>query len=240
MIRGILDLVAIGVLMGPALSAAQGLDALRPPAGDGSPIGALAPAFPPPREPPRPFEPRAPARAPMPRVSHGHEGFYLHLSTGFASAAMRSGASKGIDDGTLVAVAIGGAPIANLIVAGEIWATARAGLTLTGQPLASRSGPAFGPSGIGLNVTYYFMPMNVYVSAVPSLTTLSFDPRGNAGNTQPGRGLKLALGKEWWVSDSWGLGLNLQYAYSSNRYPGDDRARWTTSWYGVAFSATYN
>ena len=48
---------------------------------------------------------------------------------------------------------------------------------------------------------------------------------------------KGAIGKEWWVGDEWGLGLNGQFALSSNE---DEGETWTTTWVGIAFSATFN
>jgi len=53
--------------------------------------------------------------------------------------------------------------------------------------------------------------------------------------------MKLAVGKEWWVSDNWALGLNGQFAFSSNDDSEEAGApNWDTIWFGAAFSATFN
>ena len=56
----------------------------------------------------------------------------------------------------------------------------------------------------------------------------------------PGLGLKLAVGKEWWVSDHWGIGVAGQFFISRNDDPDATTVKLTTLGGGVAFSATYN
>jgi len=52
--------------------------------------------------------------------------------------------------------------------------------------------------------------------------------------------LVLALGKEWWVSDHWGLGVAGHISFSSNQDPVASNNTLTTWAFGAAFSATYN
>ena len=93
-----------------------------------------------------------------------------------------------------------------------------------------------GLSGVGLNVTYY-TPSNFYFSATPSVTVLNVETDDEDYETDAGFGVRVAIGKEWWVGDEWGLGLNGQFALSSNE---DEGETWTTTWVGIAFSATFN
>jgi len=50
-----------------------------------------------------------------------------------------------------------------------------------------------------------------------------------------------ALGKEWWVSEHWGLGLKGEFTVTSNKDSAAANApTWTGYAFGVSFSATYN
>lgn len=170
-----------------------------------------------------------------------HDGFFLQMDLGFGGMASKqdSGSSELEASGGAgeFSIALGGAIRENLILAGQAWAVA------VDEPEIEVNGRDFGTSdatltlsGFGLNVTYY-LPSNFYFSATPSLTTLTVESDGDESETDTGFGLRLAVGKEWWVSDNWGLGLNGQAILSSNDDEGDT---WSTAWVGIAFSATFN
>jgi opacity protein-like surface antigen len=137
---------------------------------------------------------------------------------------------------------LGGAVVENFIIGAHFWGIAVSSPTVevNGQSLGSISDSTLGLSGFGLNLTYYFMPLNLYLSATPSIGVLSAKQGGSSSETENGFALRLAVGKEWWVSDNWGIGLNVQYAHSSNKDKGTNPPTWGSNWFGVAFSATYN
>jgi len=180
----------------------------------------------------------APARAQV----HTHDGFFLRMDLGVGGMASRAdvGPSEVEFSGGAgeFSIAVGGAVAENLILAGHLWgaSTEDPAVKVDGHDIGDANG-TLSLSGLGLNVTYYLMPANVYFSVTPSLTTLSLESRGRTYDTDRGFGLHLAVGKEWWVSDNWGLGLNGQVAVSGNEDAGDT---WTTAWVGIAFSATFN
>jgi hypothetical protein len=82
------------------------------------------------------------------------------------------------------------------------------------------------------------MPSNFYFSVTPAIGVVSLNEGGTTYDTKNGFAIRLAVGKEWWVSDNWGLGLNLQYAHASNE--SKTGVKMSTNWAGLAFSATYN
>ncbi len=84
------------------------------------------------------------------------------------------------------------------------------------------------------------MPVNVYVSVSPSITTLSLSYGGVTESTENGFGMKIGVGKEWWVGDHWGIGVAGQFFFGSNKAKGTIQPTWNTTAGGVAFSATYN
>ncbi|HSN90753.1 MAG TPA: outer membrane beta-barrel protein [Anaeromyxobacteraceae bacterium] len=174
--------------------------------------------------------------------AHQHDGFYLNLDLGFG-AMSSSTTSLGSDlklSGAAgeFSVAAGFALTNNFIIAGQVWGTSVSDPTLEVDGVDLGSADAtLSLTGVGLNLVYYFMPLNLYLSATPSLAMLSLESGGLTYDTENGFGLRFAVGKEWWVSDNWAIGLNGQIAFTSND---DAGSTWTTRWFGVAFSATYD
>lgn len=113
----------------------------------------------------------------------------------------------------------------------------------SGSVLISGAAPPVNDSatvlaGIGPEVTYYFMPANVYVFATLGFTSLAIIPLGqNSASGHGGFGGRIGAGKEWWVSRRWGLGLVGHATESWNSVNGVTYSTWSL---GAAFSATYN
>lgn len=180
-------------------------------------------------------------------LSQTHDGFYLQMDLGFGSAKSDTslGGNTAEVSGTsgVFSIALGGVVAPNFIIGGQLWGVAMSSPTfkVNGNTLQSFNDDAATLSAIGLNLTYYFMPVNIYIQATPSIGTLSTKQAGTTDNFKSGFAIRLAAGKEWWVSDNWGLGLNLQYAHGSNDTKDvNPTLTFATNWFGVAFSATYN
>ncbi len=170
---------------------------------------------------------------------HRHLGFFLHLDTGVgylsSSPSQPSGAPSLSGAALPLSIIIGGAVGEDWILGGDLWGAA-------GPSPGTSTWGATVLSGVGLNVTHYFMPANVFISLSPSFTALMFDNgQGFVDRTQTGFGAKLAVGKEWWVGDHWGLGLALQGFFAANEGHGTSSGTsWKTFGGGFVFSATYN
>ena len=91
-------------------------------------------------------------------------------------------------------------------------------------------------SGVGVGVTYYIMPINIYLSPSIGIGALS-DEAG--GGTDIGFALDLTLGKEWWVGGSWGLGVAGAFGFHSVPQADAD-LRWEGFDLALRFSATLN
>jgi len=75
------------------------------------------------------------------------------------------------------------------------------------------------------------------------ITRLTTTLNGTNGSSEAGFGAKLALGKEWWVSDHWGIGLAGQLTFGSNADQDNGTGNtptWKTITPGLAFSASFN
>ncbi len=179
-----------------------------------------------------------------------HDGFFLRLSTGFGAAnADISDATGSLEiSGTSgdLNIAVGGMVAPNLAVHGTLWGWAMSDpdgkLTISG--FGSGSGTLNGDltmGAIGAGVTYFIMPANFYLSGSLGMGSLD-GTKDMDGKTKAGLALDGTIGKEWWVGDAWGLGLNGGISYFSSE---DDtivgiKENWSGPAFALRFSATFN
>jgi hypothetical protein len=185
------------------------------------------------------------ARAGEPKT---HDGFFLRLSAGggMASTEIESSVASVSIDGTAgdLNIAIGGVITPNLALHGTLWGWALsdpdADITIPG--LGSGSGTLDGDvslGAVGAGATYYFMPANLYVSGSVGMGSLQLDSDQVDGETDSGFVVDLSVGKEWWVGNSWGLGVAGGFSYHSLPDPDIDE-NWSGTSFAVRFSATMN
>lgn len=172
-----------------------------------------------------------------------HDGFFLRLEPGLAYArgttiGDRDETLKGV--GSHLSISIGGALTENLILAGNVFATATSEPDYEERGVDREVGDlTAGFSGVGPQLTWYFMPANVYVSGTAGLGSLTIESDVGDSESVSGFATRLAVGKEWWVSNNWGLGLGGHAVFARTRQE-DGGGRWRTWSFGVTFSATYN
>lgn len=184
-----------------------------------------------------------PAAAGEPRT---HDGFFLRLSAGVGGANTENEFldsdvefSGGSGDGN---IAIGAIVAPNLAIHGTLF-----GWTI-GDPEVDVEGLGSGEvdgdlsmSAFGGGLTYYFMPVNLYLSGSLGAATLSIDGDDDfEGDSDTGIVGEITLGKEWWVGGSWGLGVAGAFGFHS--IPGDDGFDddWSGNHWAIRFSATLN
>jgi hypothetical protein len=162
-----------------------------------------------------------------------HQGFFLRLDLG---GGWSSTSVSGVDlSGGAVGlgIGVGGNVAENVALFGELFDVA-------GSPDSGGRGPpleslVFG--GIGIGVTWYAMPANVFLSGVFGLGTLTTRVNGADAHTNPGPVARFGVGKEWLVSPSWGLGVA---GYLNLGYQRDAVGQsWKSIAPIVAFSATF-
>lgn len=172
--------------------------------------------------------------------SREHDGFFLQLQLGgaFQSLSFRDDAVTVSGSGTGFNVAVGGAPIPNFVIFGELFSQVAFSPSIeqNGWTATTNSDVSLSFTGMGPGVAYYFGPSSFFVSGTLSYVTASFEgPGGKA--TAKGAGVRLGLGKEWWLSDQWGLGLAGNYYVAS---VSDEFSDLTASCFMLSLSATYN
>jgi len=93
-------------------------------------------------------------------------------------------------------------------------------VTLDGQDLGTAENRSVGAMFFGPALTYYIMPVNIYFTGAVGLSWTSVREQDSNGDTvskasDMGLGVNLDIGKEWWVSDNWGLGVAARLWYTA-------------------------
>ena len=188
----------------------------------------------------------APPRDP---TLHRHFGFFLRPDLGVGYMATSEPTGTALGDMTVSGLAgvfgfaIGGAIQENVILAAHVYdgVIVNPTVSLSSGQSATASNASLTMVGIGPEFTYYWMPSNVYFSGTLALTRISLTANGTDTSSNVGFGMRLAVGKEWWVSDHWGLGLAGHATSSWNQDSGGGNQPTLTTWaFAIAFSATYN
>ena len=168
----------------------------------------------------------------------------LGLGGGFASTSASSSRGKLSGGSLFIDMALGGSVTPNLVVYGEI----------VGHSILSPTYEMNGVSttwdsttvdlyGLGPGVAYYFMPLNLYLAGALLMQWVVLGDSNNSDVstrlTNLGVGFNLMVGKEWWVSSDWGLGVAGAFLFGSAKDRYQD-TRWNSSGFAVFLSATYN
>jgi hypothetical protein len=152
---------------------------------------------------------------------------------------------------------IGGAVRPNIIVFSQLTGTNVRGpessFKVGGKQMSLTSDDiSTGTTGFGGGVMYYVAEQGIYVSASALVLSLRLrdetldDTAEGLGSekdevfTNQDFGFQFRVGKEWWVSANWGLGIAAAYTYASLTDAIDEESEWTVNNIGLTFSATYN
>jgi hypothetical protein len=140
---------------------------------------------------------------------------------------------------------IGGAVKENLILFGDV-----GGFALTDPDVESGGSTESGAnlditaSGFGGGLSYYIMPANIFLSASVLASTNALTYQSENYESELGPSFLVSVGKEWWVGNSWGLGVAvlLELGFTRDQRDPTTSAQpdMTTRMFGVAFSATLN
>lgn len=174
---------------------------------------------------------------------YSHDGVLVRLRFGpaYGSVSGEKNASR-LEirgPGLLLDVAVGGAITQNIALHGSF--------VLHGQIDPSIS--MFSASdnmnnnlfGLVGGISYYILPWNIFVSAEAGFARMALEDSGGQtiAGTSPGFLGQTSIGKEWWISSNWGLGISGVFNVGILPGKGDDPL---FTWFGgsLALSATYN
>ena len=182
--------------------------------------------------------------------AHTHDGFFLRLVGG--SMAMGIGTSEEGGSSTGIA-SVGGAFEASVggIVA-ENLALHVDFLSASGEATWAESpeNEVFSRNqdveltAVGIGITRYFMPNNVYLSGSLMSTWLRTPTFDDEDNVEMAIGygglLSVRAGKEWWVGDDWGLGVTGSLFAGAGVFAADDANVLGYGGATIGVSATFN
>jgi hypothetical protein len=176
---------------------------------------------------------------------HDNVFFRIVLAKGLASMSADVGhvQTKITSQPLEYRAAAGYALTENIILFGELVSLDTNSSTATIRGIApNRFDGHLSLTGFGAGATYYWMPLNLYVSAALAAVATTTD--GTLGSTDRGPALDLAFGKEWWVSNTIGVGVSAQLLLArmsekSTTVQGDKPA-WTSTGASLGLSATFN
>jgi hypothetical protein len=182
---------------------------------------------------------------------HRHKGFFLSLSGGpnFSGISADVSGQNKINyagSGPILDLKIGGAIKENLILHATLGTDFMSGPKISSNGESQNTSDNFliGEDFIGGGMTYYLMPSNILLSG--SLGLGNFRRMDTDDNTSvssdKGFGFQLKVGKEWWVSKRWGLGVALSYSkINVKNTPGGGLVELMNSNnFGIHFNATLN
>jgi hypothetical protein len=190
-------------------------------------------------------------------LARTHHGLFLRFSlgpAGFDAESTIAGSKVSVSGGGGgFGLALGAAVTPSLIVYGEVFDDVATGPTVKMNDMTTStagSDVSAGVVGFGPGLAYYF-PSNFFVGGTLAFSQLTVQQRSgvttqNVANSDTGFGVSAMVGKEWWVSDSWGLGIVGQLYVGSipdhvgNLNGGRTDISWTTAGAMLGFSATYN
>ncbi len=173
---------------------------------------------------------------------HVHEGFFLRMTFGLGySRAICSETSDVYFHGLALFTdfAIGGSVTRNLALHVSIFGHS----VLYGKAQPDGQEAILLGYGFGGGLTYHIQPVNLYLSAAFGV---GFHASAAIGTndasftlSKAGFAMEFLLGKEWWVSENWGLGIATQLIYM---YLPDKNAdfHWNDVGIGLLMTATYN
>lgn len=180
----------------------------------------------------------------IPPGYHTHDGFYMRLSLGFGGAATSGAGEKYSGASVAFGAAFGGAITRHLVLYGEFLLHSIPAPTFSGFGSSQTlDGTEVDILGFGPGIAYYFMPLNLYLSGTLLLQQVQLSDTNDSSNsvalTKTGLGCSLMVGKEWWVSEDWGIGVAAQLLFGSAKDRYAD-AHWTSRGVAIMFSSTYN
>ena len=173
---------------------------------------------------------------------HDHDGgFFLRLSGGggYAHGSLTKTLEPSAEFSGAAAdwsFAIGGMVARNVAVHGTIWGWLMPNPDWTQVDTTTAGNEHVRLSAMGGGVTYFFMPLNVYIAPSIGIGALF----NESGDTDPRLAIDITLGKEWWVGNKWGIGLAGAIGYFSVPASTAIGESWSGTSIALRFTATLN
>jgi len=178
---------------------------------------------------------------------HRHDGFYLSMNVGIAGGKTVLSDDDGNEltfsgPGSAIEIRIGNALTPNLIISADLMGRAVAGphVEFGGASADADDDFTISDGVFGVGLTYYFLPQNIFISGTAGFGQIAEDDGDDKFETDLGFAMSFKVGKEWWVSKNWGLGVSGGYAFVSAEDGDFEGLSLTSNKFFVLFNTTYN
>jgi hypothetical protein len=186
---------------------------------------------------------------------HEHNGLFIRmlLGSGYAELVEKNvmGSDLKFSGATFpLRFQLGGEFLKNLIAYGEFGFASQTNPKMEWPGhLGSTSDVSVSVGDLGIGITYYLMPVNVYFSLSGLYSSVQLEYSNTKSESEIEfdniNGINVTVGKEWWVGAQWALGFALYGYYSDmnvqTSIEGINYEYFTRNYsIGVMFSATYN
>jgi len=184
---------------------------------------------------------------------HQHDGFYLSMGLGFGAGTITDKIIQANEEtlefsglAGIFDFKIGGVVAENLILHATLLSTSLNGPTVysnKGGIKQSGGDISIGEGMIGAGLTYYFMPSNIFISGSLGLGNFSVIENNKAtSSTEQGFSFQIKVGREWWVSRNWGLGVGLSIGSTNvdSKSTNNVEEQLSSFRFGLMFNATFN
>lgn len=180
-----------------------------------------------------------------------HRGFYLSMSGGVNFANMTSKVINKYDfrfkgTGGVFDFKIGAAIKENIILHATLLSSSMSApqVSSKGKTEKAPSSLTLGEAMIGGGLTYYHQALNIFFSGSIGLGnyTLIDDAANISISTDRGFAMQIKIGKEWWISKRWGLGIAFTYGKTNlNNKPSPAvNELMDSNNFGILFNASLN
>ena len=179
---------------------------------------------------------------------HTHDGFFMRVHLGIAATSFTStiqGSKLSYSGGgSSMGIAIGGSISRHLILYATVFGTntANPNYQLNGASMSTFVRD-INVAAVGPGLAYYFEQTNIYLSGAFGLAGYEIHDVNDGSRidwSSSGAALDLMVGKEWWVSRDWGLGIAAELFTASLKDALTPGATWSAGAASILFSATYN
>jgi hypothetical protein len=175
-----------------------------------------------------------------------HDGFLFRGLLGFGYEDLSASDGQGTmislsGFGVGSSLSFGGVVAESIAVHGDLFGSTAfdPNVALNGQHLGEATDSSTSLTAIGAGITYWVMPLNLYLSGTLGLGKADFSREGTSTDADWAFAMQALVGKEFWVGEEWGVGFAAQFFWSKVPIE-EETGSGSYLGFNVCFSATYN
>lgn len=187
-------------------------------------------------------------KAPVKKATQQQEaeersGFWFRGNLGGGSALYSSDPLDVSGGAAMVSLSFGKFLNDDLVIYGDIHGSVISGPTLEtpgGASVDTDDDVTASVGGVGIGLGYYLIPNSLFLGGAVGIQTMRMEQESTSveGETDPGFGASVILGKDWVISDKWTLGAAGHLLMGTMEDQGGGPT-WTARAVGLSFTFSY-